>query len=172
MPILVLEEVTCENVHFRLPGILRKVCDSLNVSRLQQTLNALDLFISKSVYLRAKLEVVLHLHQLGESQQYLFTLLSLSWIANCCRRNQLLSHFFLEVHLVSLSKIERLRIITQVDQNLDSLVHLVIVKQELDALLHCLGVIIVVSTSSDVLSCQLDPVLHCKLHGFLLVASS
>lgn len=98
MPVLTLEEITCENVDFSLTGCISESDDSLHISTLEETFKSFHLLVSHGINFSSEFEVTLFLHQLSDSQAGLLPdLLSVEVVSSC--RDKLHNRLFLDLNV-------------------------------------------------------------------------
>ena len=69
MPVLVLQEITCEHPDLRITCVRGKLDDLLGVATLEQTLDAFDLLIAHRVQFSCEPEATLVLGELSHSEK-------------------------------------------------------------------------------------------------------
>ena len=171
MPVLSLQEISSKDVNLGMTGSLSEAYHCLDFSTLEQALDSLDLFVSHRVDLSSELEVSLLLHNLSHPYESVPSLLALGrvsggrWAELCC-------HFLFESDAFPLGERESLVELTERNHDFDGLVVLVILKEEMDGLLHNLGVIALLDPSGNILNHISKVVLNCQVHCSLAVSSS
>lgn len=94
MPVLVPEEVACQNVDLSLTRILSEANDGFHVTTFEQTFESLHLLVCHGVDFGTELEVTLSLDHLGDTKKNLNSFFLLHWVVSLWRDEFLCEFFF------------------------------------------------------------------------------